>query len=412
MDGEGQNLIVIGGGQAGARAAFALRDHGYGGSITLIGDERHLPYERPILSKGFLLDAQTPAANVASQDAYREQGIELATGQEVLAINPQSKCIGLGDGRKLAYDRLLIATGSRVRKLAYHGVLAKSVRYLRTVDDARALEQQLGKGRKVVVVGGGFIGLEVAASAAKRGCDVTVLELADRLLPRLGCKEASDYVLDFHRAAGIDIRLQTQVEDIADNTIQLGDGSHIDANVIVAGIGVSPETALADAAGLEVEDGILTNEFGQTSDPDIYAVGDVTRQFHPIYQCHLRQESWQNANLQADCAASAICGKPAPISEIPWLWSDQGELNFQMAGHAPDCDRVVVRRQDGRGADGGLALFQFKGQYLVGGVTINQAKSMPLIRRRLDHHDIPLDPALLEDETMSLRKILSVKERK
>ena len=398
---EQQQCVVLGGGQAAARAAKAMRSAGFAGAITIISAEQHAPYERPMLSKALLLARDTPVPFVFPSQTYADLGIELRTGCAAVAIDRSARTVSLADGSAVPYDRLMLATGGRLRRLSLPGVPSEEILYLRDLDECRVLEAKLRERPSLVVIGGGFIGLEVAASAAILGCGVTVIEAADRLLPRLGSPEASAAVLAHHRALGIDIRLNAGVSHKDGTGLRLIDGSIVDAAVIVAGIGVVPETSLAESAGLLVDDGVLVDEFGATSDPLIFAAGDVTRHYHPLLGRRIRLESWQNANMQAEAAGRAMAGVRTPYQEIPWLWSDQGDLNLQMAGAPAAVDRTVVRgRPDG--ADG-ASIFQFDGERLVGAVTLNRGKDMTMIRRLLGQDDLALPIEQLADETVPLR---------
>jgi NADPH-dependent 2,4-dienoyl-CoA reductase/sulfur reductase-like enzyme len=273
---------------------------------------------------------------------------------------------------------------------------------LRTLDESRAIEQRIRPGASVAIIGGGFIGLEVAAALRERGCRVVVIEVAELLLPRLGCAEASRRVLDHHCAAGIDIRLSSTVVEADGASLHLSDGTALAVDFVVAGIGVIPETGLASAAGLEVNDGIVTDEFGRTSDPDIFAAGDVTRHYNPLFGRHLRLESWQNANAQAAAAGRTMVGSPTLYAEVPWVWSDQGELNLQMAGAPFDVDETILRRGD----EDGLTVFQFSGDRLVGGVTVNRGQEMTPIRRMLLTGELADDRQLLADPAIPLRRFI------
>lgn len=384
-----------------------MREAGYRGRITLIGAEPHPPYERPPLSKASLLDDNPATAWVFDKAGDGAADIDLRLGVSAVAIDRVLRRVRLSDGAEVSYDRLLIATGSRLRRLSVPGLSPDDVIHLRTLDDARALKQRLAVGRRLAVIGGGFIGLEVAASARLLGVDVTVLEAAERLLPRLGSPEVSDLVAAHHRAHGVDVRLGVRAIEARDGMLLLSDGERLAVDTVVAGIGVSPDDGLASAAGLEVDDGILVDAFGATSDPDIYAAGDVTRHFSPPLGRLVRLESWQNANLQARAAALSLLGTPTPQDETAWVWSDQGDLNIQIAGCPAQIDRTVIRGTD---ADAGWTVFQLHAGRLVGGLTVNRARDMPLIRRGLAHGGLRLDPAELADEAIPLRRIFSTKE--
>lgn len=402
MDQTVRTVVIVGGGQAGARTAKSLRALGYDGALTLIGAEKHPPYERPDLSKACLIDADAQPPSVVDTAFCAEQRIVLITGRRACAIDRRQACIHLDDGSQHPYDRLVLATGCKPRQLSLTELDSRRVFYLRTLDDAQALRPRLQAGSSIVIVGGGFIGLEVAAGAQALGCQVSVLEAAPVLLPRLGSTAASDRVLDHHRRAGIDIRLDTRIAYADGERLVLSTGEAIKADTIVAGIGVMPDTTLAEAAGLAIDDGILTNEFGETSDGSILAAGDVTRHFNPLLQRHLRLESWQNANLQPETVARTILGERVPYAEMPWLWSDQGDLNLQAAGAPVQVDMTVQRGGD----DTGVSIFQFAHGALVGGITINRNKDMPLIRRLLRQAQPIDDPESLADDSRPLRAFL------
>ena len=395
--------VIVGAGHAGGRAVKVLRDAGFKGSVTLIGAEPHLPYERPPLSKEFL---QVPGARqswVLEPDYVHEQDIQVRLGCSVTSIDRGRQVVILDDASEVAYDRLLLATGANVRQLSIPGYPTAHIHYLRTIADAQALERRLAPGQRLAIIGGGFIGLEVAASARARGCEVVVLEAANRLLPRLGSAEASEYVLGHHIRCGIDVRLGAHLAGSDARRLQLSDGGVLDTDLLVAGIGVSPNTELASRAQLATDDGIVTDEHGRTSDPNIFAAGDVTRQWNPALGRRVRLESWQNANLQAEAAAQSMMGLPPVRCEPPWVWSDQGNLNLQVAGAPAEIDRTIVRRDD---VDGSTSIFQFLGERLVGGITLNRAKEMALIRRVLTDPTSSFDPSMLADASIPLRRAM------
>jgi NADPH-dependent 2,4-dienoyl-CoA reductase/sulfur reductase-like enzyme len=397
------SAVIVGAGHAGGRAVKVLREAGFKGTVTLIGAEPHLPYERPPLSKEFL---QVPGAGqswILEPDYVHQQDIQVRLGCSVVSIDRGRRVVTLDDASEVAYDRLLLATGASVRQLSIPGYPAADIHYLRTIDDAQALERRLAPERRVAIIGGGFIGLEVAASARARGCEVVVLEAADRLLPRLGSAEASEHVLRHHVRCGIDVRLGARLAGSDGRRLRLSDGGVLDTDLLVAGIGVSPNIELASRAQLTTDDGIVTDEYGRTSDPNIFAAGDVTRQWNPALGRRVRLESWQNANLQAEAAARSMMGLPPVRCEPPWVWSDQGSLNLQVAGAPAEIDRTIVRRDD---VDDSTSIFQFLGERLVGGITLNRAKEMALIRRVLTDLTSSFDPSMLEDASISLRRAM------
>jgi NADPH-dependent 2,4-dienoyl-CoA reductase/sulfur reductase-like enzyme len=403
----GERNIVIGGGQAGGRAIQAMRRAGFAGEIVLIGDERHLPYERPPLSKDFLLKGSAAKMPTVLDQAYADENqITLKLGAAAVGIDRANQRVALSDGSDVAYDRLLLATGARLRRLALPGSDRPNVLYLRTLDDSLAIESYLKPDASILVIGGGFIGLEVAAAARARGAKVTVLEAAPKLLLRMGVPPVSDFVLRYHRSLGIDIKLETFVLEIeADDRVRavtLSNGERLATDLVVVGIGIDPETKLASEAGLEVKDGIITDEYAVTSDPKIFAAGDCTRHFNPRLGRQLRLESWQNAQMQAETAGKGMAGERVAYDGVPWIWSDQNDLNIQVAG-APDKVTDLVTRGDVE--KGEFALFQYDGDRLVGGITVNFAREMPIIRRMLaSDKAFPKDQCA--DATVKLRDLL------
>jgi NADPH-dependent 2,4-dienoyl-CoA reductase/sulfur reductase-like enzyme len=398
-----RSVVIVGAGQAGGRAAKAMRDAGFSGRITLVGAEPHLPYERPPLSKSFLMADGAATTVVLDEDYARTQEVELELGRSAVAIDRTRRRLALDDARELAYDALLMATGCRARRIYLPGFPPDDICYLRTRDDGVKLRGRLSAGGMVVIVGGGFIGLEVAATARSLGCDVMVLETAPQLLPRLRSPEASAEVLDHHRRAGIDVRLSSRAISAEGRILTLSDGVRVEANLVIAGVGAEPNIDLARAAGLPTADGVLTDELGRTSDPTIFAAGDVTCQFNSHLGRRVRLESWHNANQQAHTAGRAIVGASAPPIEPPWVWSDQGELNLQLAGEMTDVDHAIVRRDP---VERGVTVLGIRGGRLVGGVTVNRGKEMSLIRRLLTDPHTQLDLARLADPAVSLRRAI------
>jgi NADPH-dependent 2,4-dienoyl-CoA reductase/sulfur reductase-like enzyme len=398
-------VVIVGGGQAGGRAAIALRHAGFAGQIVLVGAEPHLPYERPPLSKALLLDAGALNPQLIDAEKARILDLQFELGVEVAALDRAAKAVQLQDGRRLNYDRLLLANGCRVRRLSLPGLANERIHHLRTIEDARGLEARLRPGVRVAVVGGGFIGLEAAAAARVRGCEVAVVEMADRLLPRLRCLAAGETVRRRHEALGVRILCGVAVERADNTALLLSNKEQIQADVVIAGIGVQPDIELARRAGLEVGDGVLTDEFGRTSDPDIFAAGDVACQYHPTLKRAMRLESWQNANQHADAVARGMMGHLTAVIEIPWVWSDQGSVALQIAGAPNVVDEVVARH--GNNSDDGEAFLQFQKGNLVGGITVNRGKEMPIIRRWLTEGRTPVDRSILADASVPLRRIVT-----
>jgi NADPH-dependent 2,4-dienoyl-CoA reductase/sulfur reductase-like enzyme len=378
--------VVIGAGHAGGRAVEAMRNAGFEGEIVLVGAEKHLPYERPPLSKE-ILQAKSDYIfpYIRPQEYFDEQKIELRLGNTATAIAPMAKSVTLANGETISYDKLLLTTGGRVRTLPLPGDNLNGVHYLRTLDEGHAIEAALGKGKKLVVIGGGFIGLEVAASARQRGGSVNVLEIADRLMGRGVPHSISQYFLDLHLSNGVDIHLGTGVERIEGDGVVSGittsTGEHLDADMVVIGIGIIPETDLAEDAGLKVKNGIIVDEFCRTSATDIYAAGDVTSHFSPFAGRHIRLEAWQCAQNMAIAAAKIMCGEEAAYSEVPWMWSDQFGTNLQVAGLPDTWDNIVGR---GDAASGNYIGFVLNGGNISGAIALNQPRDLRLARRMMD----------------------------
>jgi 3-phenylpropionate/trans-cinnamate dioxygenase ferredoxin reductase subunit len=347
-------IVIIGAGECGARSALALREQGFVGTITLLGSEAHLPYERPPLSKDVLTGADSPTLRqIASREQFETSGITFLPGSTAEDIDRAGMQVRLSGGQTLCYSKLLLTTGASPRRLP----MAKGSRrcvYLRTHDDAIAIREMLGRGGHVAVIGGGFIGLEIAASARKLGCAVTVIEGLERILMRGVPAEIARVIHDEHERQGariITAKGLASIEDDGDQaTVTLADGEAVAADIVVVGIGAMPNVALAEAAGLEISNGIAVDQHLRTSDPSIYAAGDCASFPVSIYGGRrVRLESWRNTHDQAKVAASNMLGGDAIIDAVPWFWSDQYDLGLQVAGLA-DEGATTVRREVGDGA--------------------------------------------------------------
>lgn len=342
-----QTFVIVGASLAGAKAAEALRDRGFDGQISLVGEEPHLPYERPPLSKDYLLGkADRDTVFVHDQEWYQRQEVSLRLGSPATAIDRAARRIQLADGTWLRYDKLLLSTGSAPRRLA--GV--NGVHYLRTIDDSDRLKEILGTQSHLAVIGAGWIGLEVAAAACQAGLQVTVLETQELPLIRVLGPQMAQVFADLHKSAGVNLRLGVRIEEILDDGsgnaagVRLDDGSRIGADAVLAGIGATPRTGLARLAELEVSGGIVTTAGLRTSDPDIFAAGDVASAFHPVLGEHVRVEHWANALKQPAVAAAAMLGQDASYEELPYFYTDQYDLGMEYVGHVSDgYDQVVVR---------------------------------------------------------------------
>jgi 3-phenylpropionate/trans-cinnamate dioxygenase ferredoxin reductase component len=371
-------VVIVGSGHAGGRAAEALRLGGHTGSITLIGDEPHAPYERPALSKEYLSEARAEQiAWVRPESWYEQVGIKLLRQRRAVRIDRALGVVELDDHTPIAYQTLILTTGTRPRPLVLEGADHPLVSYLRTMEDSQRLQRRLMSGARVVVIGAGFIGMEVAATAVSRGCAVTMLELAELPMTRGVPPLLGAFYAGFHRDKGVDLRTSTRVLRITSEDgralVHTDAGKSILADVVVAGIGVVPNTELAQAAGLEVDNGIVVNEYGQTSDPRIYAAGDVTSHFNPLLGRHIRLESWQNAQNQAIAVARNILGTASPYAEVPWFWSNQFDLNLQIAG-TPEAGDEIVRR--GTLGAGPVVFFHLRERKLLAAVGINSARDV------------------------------------
>lgn len=341
-------MVIVGGGHAGGRAAQCLREAGWSGAIHLVGLERHVPYERPPLSKG-LLTGDTPpeACQLRSVQALMDDGVHLHN-QCVSALDTAQRCVTLANGQILPYHRLLLATGGTARSLSIPGAELPEVQSLRTLDDALLLAQRLGAKRHLLVVGGGFIGLEVAATARRCGMAVTVLEGGPRLMGRGVSADIAADALALHRSQGVDIRLGTlptsiEARQAGGVRVHLSDGRHIDTDTVLVGIGMKPSTELAQAAGLTVAQGIVVDNCLQTSAPDVYAAGDVAEFPSPLSGQLMRQETWFNAEMQARVAAFNMAGIRTVHTHTPWFWSDQYEHQLQVCGEPALGTHTVVR---------------------------------------------------------------------
>jgi 3-phenylpropionate/trans-cinnamate dioxygenase ferredoxin reductase subunit len=359
-------FVIVGASLAGANAAQTLRDEGFDGSIVLIGDERELPYERPPLSKDYLMGKSGKEKLYAlPADWYAENNVELRLGESVIGVDRGAKQVTLASGQTVGYTKLLLTTGSSPRRLSIPGADADGVHYLRTVDDADALNSALVEGSSLAVVGGGWIGLEVAAGARDRGVNVTVVEMAELpLMAALG-REVGEVFATLHREHGVDLRLGSTVQEITTDGgkatgLKLGDGSTVDADAVLVAVGAAANTALAEHAGLALGDGgVLVDSALRTSDADIFAVGDIAAAEHPLFGTRIRTEHWANALKQPAVAVAGMLGRHAEYDELPYFFTDQYDLGMEYVGHAPDYQKVVFR--------GDVAKREFTAFWLGGG---------------------------------------------
>ena len=352
---DSKTFVIVGGGLGGAKAAEALREKGFDGKVVLFADEEQLPYERPPLSKEFLAGKKSLGDfTVHDSQWYRDNKIDLRVGTEVLSIDPKAHTVAVS-GESLKYDKLLLATGSRSRWLSIPGADSTGVHYLRKYDDASNLNTALLEGSSLAVVGAGWIGLEVAASARERNIDVTVVETAKAPLINAVGEEVGNVFAALHRDHGVDLRLETEVKEITTTDgratgLRLGDGSTITADRVLVAVGAQPNIEIADEAGLSTGDGgVLVDASLRTSNPDIYAVGDIAAAEHPLFDERIRTEHWANALNQPAVAVAGMLGEDAQYKELPYFFTDQYDLGMEYVGYAPNSDRVVFRGDvDGR----------------------------------------------------------------
>ena len=401
MDTGSESFVIVGAGLAGAKAAETLRAEGFTGRLTLIGDEPERPYERPPLSKDHLRGETDETPYVHDESFYGENEVELLTSTRVTGIEPGPREVLLEGGRRLAYDRLLLATGSVPRRLDVPGGELDGIHYLRTLADSRGIGRRFGEGRRLVVVGSGWIGAEIAASARQKGCDVTMLEMASLPLERVLGPEVGRIYLDLHRDNGVEFIPETTVErfegEVSVERVVTADGAVIETDFVVVGIGVVPRIALAETAGLKTDNGIVVNEHLETSAPGVFAAGDVANAWHPFYGHNLRVEHWANALNQGPAAARAMLGRDVSYDEIPYFFSDQYDAGMEYSGYATEWDEVVFR---GDVAAREFIAFWVKDERVVAGMNMNVwdvsdpireliRSRRPVDRRELADPDVP-----------------------
>ena len=398
-----EGIVIVGGGQAGAQAAIVLRQSGYTGPVTIIGDEAYAPYERPPLSKTFLA-GEIPVERMFMRppEFYEGKDVALRLTTRVSAIDRSQKRVILSGGDTIAYSKLILATGGRVRRMSCPGAELAGIHYLRNVDDVLGFREQLTDGKRVVIVGGGYVGLEVAAVAVKRGCKVTVIESQPLVLSRVVAPQMSLFYQEVHAQAGVDLHTSATVTAFEGKghveRVVCGHGT-FDADLVVIGIGIFPNVELAEEIGLGVDNGIIVDECARTNDPDIFAAGDCTNHPNMLLGMRLRLESVPNALSQGKAAALAALDKPEPYNEVAWFWSDQYDLKLQMTGLSRPDDTVVIR--------GSMAERKFSACYLRDGVfvacqAVNLAKDFLQSKKLIAAKTKP-DPVRLADVNQALK---------
>ncbi|MFF3565054.1 NAD(P)/FAD-dependent oxidoreductase [Streptomyces sp. NPDC002574] len=404
-------FVIVGGGLAAGRAAEALREHGHTGRLVVIGDEPERPYTRPPLSKGYLLGTETrESIHVHPKDWYAEHDVELLLDTSVTALDWRARAVELDGGHRISYAKLLLATGSSPRRLSVPGAELDNVLYLRRVGDSDRLKAAFTPGARIVVIGAGWIGLETAAAARTAGAEVTVLEHSELPLLKVLGREAAEVFAGLHVDHGVDLRPNAQVERITGTQgrvdgVLLADGTHIAADAVVVGIGITPNVHLAQDAGLEVRNGVVTDAHLRTSVPDVYAAGDVANAHHPFLDRHIRVEHWANALHQPYTAALGMLGADAVHDRLPYFYTDQYDLGMEYTGYTEPggYDRVVFR---GDVAERRFIAFWTAGNRVLAGMSVNVWDVMDPIRSLITSRS-DVDPALLADPDVPLDQAVS-----
>lgn len=404
-----EHCIIIGASHAAAQLVSSLRQEGWEGKISLIGDEPNLPYHRPPLSKAFFVGEKSEdELLIRAADFYEKNKVDLLLGSRVTKIDRDAKKITLEDGAEISYTKLALTTGARVRKIPFTGSELAGVFYMRDLNDVKQTHKFTAPGKSAVIIGGGYIGLETAASLRKIGMKVTVIEAMSRVLQRVTAPEVSAFYTRVHTEEGVDIRTEAGVDAIVGEKhvegVRLADGTTVPADLVIIGVGVIPNIELAEAADITIDNGIAVNEFATTNDPDIVAAGDCTNHYNPIYDRKLRLESVQNATDQAKIAAKSICGKPEAYNALPWFWSDQYDLKLQIAGLSQGFDQVIIRGDSEQGRS--FAAFYFSEGRFIAVDAINRPKEFMMSKRALTSGQIA-DPLKLADESIEIKDVFN-----
>ncbi len=402
-----ENLVIVGAGQSAIQCITSLRKEDYPGLITLVGEEEHLPYQRPPLSKGFLEDTvSNERLYFKKLEFFIENKVKLKLGTKAEEIDIENNNIHLSDNTKLSFDKLVFATGSSVRKLDFPGKDLNSIHYLRGLDDALSIKKDLQTSQNIVVVGAGYIGLEVAAIAAKQNKSVTVIEMADRVMNRTVDPQISDYYLNLHQKNGVTFKFNTSLKEIIGTNnpekVVCSDGSEVAADMVVIGAGIMPNVELAENAGLSCDNGIVVNEFGKTDHADIYACGDCTNHPNKLLNKKIRLESVHNAMEQSKTVASSIINKSLAYNQIPWFWSDQYDHKLQIVGLSGDHDKVIIR---GDMSEAKFMLFYTKDDKLIAVDAVNNSKEF-LICKKLVANKVTIKPDEISNPATNLNDLI------
>ena len=402
-----ENLLIIGAGQSAIQCISTLKKEGYSGSITLVGEEEHLPYQRPPLSKGFLEDSLNKERLYFKKlEFFTENKVQLYLGLSAEKLEIDNQKVYLSDNSVLEFDKLVFATGSRVRLLDFPGSELKSIFYLRDLDDAEAIKKDLETSDNIVIIGAGYIGLEAAAIAAKKNKIVTIIEMADRVMNRTVDPQISEYYLNLHRSYGVKFHFNTSLETInkVSDSLEVvcSDGTKVKADSVLIGAGVVPNIELAEEAGIHCDNGIVVDEVGQTNFKNIYACGDCTNHPNKILNKNLRLESVHNAMEQAKTVASSLMNNPMEYNQVPWFWSDQYDHKLQIVGLSGDHDMVTMR---GNTHDAKFMLFYTKDEELIAVDAINNPKEF-LISRKLVANKVKIKPKIISDLNTNLNDLI------
>jgi len=397
-------MVIVGAGHAAGQAAASLRQEGYEGEIVIIGDEQHIPYQRPPLSKQYLSGEQTvDRVYLRPAKFYQDKNVVLQTGTRVEAIDTAAKTVTTDAGETIPYEKLLLATGGRPRRLTIPGSDLQGIHYLRGIDDVDGIRQEMAPGKKLVIVGGGYIGLEVAAVAVTAGLEVHVLEMEQRILQRVTTERMSAYYQQLHESRGVHIHCRAAVTGFAGSTrveaVLCGDHAY-PADIVIVGIGIIPNTEVAAAAGIACDNGIVVDDHCRTSAPDVFAAGDCSNHPNPLLQRRLRLESVPNAMEQARVATANMCGGDKIYASIPWFWSDQYELKLQMVGFSADGDTQAIR---GNIETNQFAVFYLKDGAVVAVDAVNSPKEFMICKQLIGKQ---VDPRVLEDPHADLKTLL------
>jgi 3-phenylpropionate/trans-cinnamate dioxygenase ferredoxin reductase subunit len=403
-----KTLVVVGASHAGCHIAEAARVNGWEGKIVLVGDEPYMPYHRPPLSKDFLAGKKSvEQILIKPEKLYEKHRIECRLNTRVTRIDRENKLLELEGGETLAYDKLGLALGARPRVVPIPGAETKGTFYLRTIDDIEGIRAFVDEGKKAVIVGGGYIGLETAAALRKLGVEVTVVEMAERILQRVTTESISEFYTRVHTEEGVNILTSAGVAEIkGDETVSgvvLSNGDELAADLVIIGAGILPNIEMAEEAGLKVEGGIVVDEFGVTSDPDIVASGDCVWHHNAFYDRWIRLESVQNAHDQAKSAGASVCGVQKTYKQLPWFWSDQYDMKLQIAGLSQGFDDVVIRGDISSGRT--FAAFYFKGDTLLAVDAVNMPVAYMVARKALTD-GIAMDKEKVADESIELKALL------